>query len=498
MTKAPRELLERGVVAAERGRVTEGLELIRAACVADPRDAEAFAQLARWLSKLHRAAEALAAVEQALRMQPSSARTLDTLGVVLSRAGLHQRAVDCFERATSLQPGSASLHFNRAASLKILGRFNAAEEAYEACLRCDPQFWRAYSALAHLRTHTLEHNHVERLTALLDASTLPPDAELHLRHALARELEDLGRYAESFEQLVLGKLRKRRTLDYSFVRDAALFDAALRLFATQPLPSPPPATPANVVPENAPIFVVGMPRTGTTLVERILSSHAQVASVGESQNFGVLLKRAAGTPSARVLDEATLTRSTALDLGAVGAAYLQQTRPDSSKPRFVDKMPLNFFYLGHIARALPGARFVVLRRHPLDTCLSNFRQLFAPGFSYYEYAYDMLDTGRYYVMFDRLMAHWQQVLPGRILQVRYESLVTDQRQETARLLEHCNLEWDERCLDFEHNPEAVATASAVQVRQPLNASGAGRWRHYESQLQPVAELLRTAGISTDC
>jgi tetratricopeptide (TPR) repeat protein len=485
------------VAAAERGRVTEGLELIREACAADPGDAEAHAQLARWLSKLHRAVEALAAVEQALRMQPTAARTLDTIGVVLSRAGLHQRAVDCFERATSSQPGSASLHFNLAASLKFLGRFAAAERAYEACLRCDPEFWRAYSALAHVRTQTTEHNHVGRLAALLGTGTRTPDAELHLRHALAKELEDLGRYAESFEQLERGKLRKRRTLDYSFARDEALFAATLRLFGTEALAPPLPAATANIDPAHAPIFVVGMPRTGTTLVERILSSHAQVASVGESQNFGVLLKRATGTPSARVLDEATLARSVAVDLEAVGAAYLQQTRPAaSSKPRFVDKMPLNYFYLGHIARALPGARFVVLRRHPLDTCLSNFRQLFALGFSYYEYAYDLLDTGRYYVMFDRLIAHWQQVLPGRILQLRYESLVTDQRKETARLLEHCNLEWDERCLDFERNPQAVATASAVQVRQPLYTSGVGRWRHFASQLQPVTELLRTAGIAT--
>ncbi len=192
---------------------------------------------------------------------------------------------------------------------------------------------------------------------------------------------------------------------------------------------------------------------------------------------------------------ATLERAITLDLPAIGQAYLAQTRPDSPKPRFVDKMPLNFFYLGALARALPLARFVVLRRDPLDTCLSNFRQLFALGFSYYDYSFDLLDTGRYYAAFDRLIEHWQQVLPGRLLQVKYEALVDDQRGETARLLRHCGLEWDARCLDFDRNPDTVSTASAVQVRKPIYKSGVGRWRHYAAQLESLRTLLRSEGIA---
>ena len=160
-------------------------------------------------------------------------------------------------------------------------------------------------------------------------------------------------------------------------------------------------------------------------------------------------------------------------------------------------MPLNFFYLGLIARALPQARFVVLRRHPLDTCLGNFRQLFALCFSYYDYAYDLLDTGRFYTAFDRLIAHWERVLPGRILQVQYEELVRNQREETRRLLDHCGLAWDERCVQFERNPFAVSTASAVQVREPMNAAGVGRWRRYAAQLEPLRAMLAQADIRID-
>jgi tetratricopeptide (TPR) repeat protein len=487
-------LLVRGVEAAEAGRVREGLALIREACAVDPGNAEPQAQLARWLARLNRDDEALASVARALALVPQSAPCWDTIGVVLSRAGRHEQAIACFERAVELDPERAGLHFNHAASLKFLGRFAEAEAAYEACVRCDPHFWRAHAALAATRRQTPERNHVARLERLLARGPLDPDAELHLRHALAKELEDLGRDDEAFAHLLAGNARKRAATGYRFERDQNLFDAVTRLFP-EVLPGPAGADLTRDAITRAPIFVVGMPRTGTTLVDRILSSHSQVASAGESQNFGVLLKRACRTPSRQVLDEATLAQSLRVDLQALGRDYVERTRPPGqARPRFVDKMPLNFFYLGHIARALPAASIVVLRRHPLDTGLSNFRQLFATRFPYYEYAHDLRDIGRYYVQFDRLIAHWRATLPGRVHEVRYEALVADQRAETGRLLAYCRLPWEEACLHFEHNEQAVATASAVQVRQPLYASSIGRWRRFERHLQPLIAELLAAGV----
>jgi Tfp pilus assembly protein PilF len=493
-------LLRRGVIAAERGQVRDGIDLIRQSIALDASDPEAHAQLGRWLSRLHRGAEAIDSVERALALEPVAALTLDTIGVVLSRANLHERAVECFKRAAAADPGRASLHFNLGSSLKFTGGFDEAERAYERCLVADPRYFRAHAALSQLRPQTSTRNHVPRLAALLADSALDADAELLLRHALAKELEDLGRHADSFAQLTMGKTRKRSSLAYDFGRDRVLFETVMRLF---PEPLAVPMTPTGVVPPRrwgaqagqvVPIFVVGMPRTGTTLVERILSSHPQVASAGESQNFGVLVKRAAATPSVRVLDGLTLERSVEIDLQSVGEAYVSQTRPDTERPFFVDKMPLNFFYLGHIARALPSARVVVVRRNPLDTCLSNFRQLFAQGFSYYDYAYDLVDTGRYYVMFDRLMALWRRALPGRVHELSYEALVRDQRGETERLLVHCGLPWEEACMGFEQNPAPVATASAAQVREPLHAGAVGRWKNYQRELAPLIAELRAAGI----
>jgi tetratricopeptide (TPR) repeat protein len=386
------------------------------------------------------------------------------------------------------------MHFNHAASLKFLGRFTEAEAAYEACIRSDPRFWRAHSALAATRRQTPEHNHVDRLQRLITAGPLEPDAELHLRHALAKELEDLDREDEAFAHLLAGNARKHAATGYRFERDQRLFDVVMRLFPeVLPVPHHEDLTGDQIA--RAPIFVVGMPRTGTTLVERILSSHSQVASAGESQNFAVLLKRACRTPLAQVLDEATLAQSMHVDLQELGRDYVARTRPaGQSQPRFIDKMPLNFFYLGHIARALPAANIVVLRRHPLDTGLSNFRQLFATGVSYYDYARDLRDIGRYYAQFDRLIAHWQATLPGRVHEVWYEALIADQRAETERLLAHCRLPWEEACLHFERNVSAVATASAVQVRQPLYASSVGRWRRFERHLQPLIDELLAAGV----
>lgn len=478
------------MVAATAGNFHEARELIERAIELDGKRAEYHAQLARCLALLKREPEARAAAERAVALGAGDALTLDTLGVVYSRLGAHERAVEFFERATALAPQQASYRYNHAASLRFLGLFDAAERAYEAAIAAEPKLYRAHSALADLKRQTEEHNHVARLKRLLDEVGDDVDGELHLCHALAKELEDLERYEEAFALLARGKSKKRATLDYSIGTDREIFAAVESLFDRG-------AAAGSGYDNDEPIFVVGMPRSGTTLVERVLSSHPDVFSAGELQNFGICLKRAAGTASNRVLDVETLRRASSLDSAALGRAYIDSTRPATGRcPRFVDKMPLNYFYIGFIARALPRARIVCLRRDPLDTCLSNYRQLFALGFSYYNYAYDLRDIAQYYVLFDRLMGHWARVLPGKVLELRYEALVTDQETETRRLLAHCGLEWDPRCLEFERNTAAVATASAVQVRQKLYASAIGRWRRYAAELEPARRVLEAAGIST--
>jgi tetratricopeptide (TPR) repeat protein len=482
-----------GMAAVAARRYGDACTAIARALELDATRPDYHAQHARCLALLKRDGEARAAALRAEAFESPDALTLDTLGVVWSRLGEHAHAVEAFERAVAKTPGNAEFHYNLAASLRILGRFDEAERELDAVVHLSPRFYRAHSALADLRTQTPARNHVARLTALLDGVGDDVDGELHVRHALAKELEDLGEHARAFEHLAAGKARKRRALGYTIADDEALFAALERTFDAARCAAQPAGCPSA-----EPIFVVGLPRSGTTLVERILSAHSQVQSAGELQNFGVCLKRAAATPSNRVLDVATIEQGVRCDLAAVGQRYLDSTRPLTGvKPRFVDKLPLNFFYIGFIRFALPNAKIVCLRREALDSGLSLYRQLFSVAFSYYNFTYDLRDIGRYYVLFDRLMRHWQRVLPGKVHEVSYESLVTEQERTTRALLEFCGLPWEPQCLDFHANTAPVATASSVQVRAPLYRSAIGRWRRYEAQLGPLIEQLRSAGIALE-
>lgn len=301
--------------------------------------------------------------------------------------------------------------------------------------------------------------------------------------ALGKEYEDCEDYPAAFTHYTMGKAAARRNLDYSIAQDEALFEAITKAF-------PAPQTVASGYPTHEPIFVIGMPRSGTTLVERIITSHPDVFSAGELMNFGLVLKRATGSQTTQLLDADTIARAQKMDWAAIGANYLASTRPATGHmPRFVDKLPHNFLYVGWITRALPNAKIICLRRDPLDTCLGNFRQLLPWQSPYYGYSFDLLDTGRYYAMFERLIAHWRRVLPGRIHEIRYEELVTSQDACTRRLLEFCDLPWHESCLHFEDNTAPVNTASAVQVRKPVYHSALQRWRKYEPQLAELRAVL---------
>jgi tetratricopeptide (TPR) repeat protein len=423
--------------------------------------------------------------------------TLDTIGGVYSRLSAHAQALPCFEQAVARNPQHAQMRFNYAASLGFAGRFEDAEREYEAAITLKPGFVQAHAALSAARTQTPERNHVARLEALLGAITDSVDS-LHVRYALAKEYEDLKQRDDVFRHLDAANRRRKAELGYNIDFDRLLFDRLTHRFA-QPDYFQGPAEnrrEATSEPDGAPMFVLGMPRTGTTLVDRILSSHPDVESVGELQVMQLSLKRLARTPSRYVLDSETIDASQTIAPSELGRMYLDGAAPyRKTARRFIDKLPLNFLYVGYIARALPEAKIVCLRRHPLDTVWSNYRHLFATNFSYYSYSYDLLDTAAYYAMFDRLMQFWEERFPGRVLQVQYEGLVEDQEAQTRRLLQHCGLSWDERCLSFHRNEAAVATPSGTQVRQPMYRSALARWRHYERYLEPVKEYFAKQGIA---
>jgi cytochrome c-type biogenesis protein CcmH/NrfG len=480
-----------GMVAAEAGRIAKAVPLIEAAVERGP-EAEHLAQLARLLILLRRDGDAAEAARRAIALAPQDALTCDTIGCVLARLGDHEASIGPFTSAVAAEPDNLDFRYNLAAASGFTGRVDEARAHYETVLAADPGNARAHYALAILSRQTAEANHVPRLEAALAAARIPDDA-LRIRYALAKELEDIGDPA-AFTHLSAANAEHKTAIRYEFAQDAAIFDAIEVLFGnTNAL------APGSGNPDPAPIFVVGMPRTGTTLVDRILSSHRDVGSAGELQAMPLAVKRLAGTQSRTVIDPATVTASGTIDPAAIGAFYLAQSshhRPAGTL-RFTDKLPANFLYVGHVARALPSARIVCLRRNPMDTVWSNYKNLFASQSAYYAYSYDLMDTARYYARFDRLMRLWDALWPGRVLQLSYEALVADQDGQTRRLLEHCGLEWDDACLSFHENSAAVATPSAAQVRRPLNADSVGKWRAHEAALRPVAAWLEDQGFTVD-
>jgi len=473
-----------GVIAAEHANHAKAIELLQRAISHDASRAEYHAQLARCLIAQRLPREAHAAAQRGLDLQPSDAYTLDTLGVALTRAGEHAEAVAPFRAAVVRAPAIASYRYNLGSALQFIGDLGGAASEFRAALRVQPRYWRAWSGLLQVAADSLSADERATIETQLEGesagSALTVDQELHLCHALAKCLELEGRHAESMAVLARGKARKRAALDYSVEHDLALFRAAVE------------AAPAGKGGHASaePIFIVGMPRTGTTLVERILSSHPAVFAAGELGHFSLAVKRATGTATRHVLDGETLHAAQRLDHAALGAAYIESTRPRTGHTsRFIDKMPLNVFYAGLIHAALPKARILCLRRHPLDACLSNYRQLFATGFSYYNYALDLADCGRYWCAFDDLCRHWSSTLGAAWCEVHYEHVVADIEDEARRLLAFCGLDWHPDCIAFHTNTAPVATASAAQVREPLYTRAVGRWQRYGELLAPLKEVL---------
>jgi tetratricopeptide (TPR) repeat protein len=476
-----------GVIAATHDNHAKAAELFQRAILMNGDEARFRADLARSFVALSRREEAIAEAETAARLTTQSARTLDTIGVVFSRTGLHARAVEFYERSLRLDPGNAGVWYNLGAALQFVGEFERARTAYRGAIERDPRHVRAWSALIGM-SRQIDLSDVEALRALFDASTSAED-RLHVGHALAKIHEDLGDPGSAMTWLAAAKAAKRAEIGDGWPVDAALFEAAAATVGRVD------AGARGQAPEG-PIFVVGLPRTGTTLVDRILSSHSRIASAGELSDFAIAIKQAVRTPSPFVLDAETLRAGPSADLAAVGEAYLKRARTVAgAAPRFIDKMPLNVFFVPLILAAFPKARVICLKRNAADAALSNYRQLFATRFSYYAYAFDLGWTGRYVAGFERLTALYRERLPpDRYTEARYESIVRDLEGEARRLVAFCGEGWEPACLNFHENTAPVATASSAQVRQPLYRSSLGRWRAYRDHMGPALEALRAEGI----
>jgi len=417
------------------------------------------------------------------------ARAQAELGDLWSLLADYPAAHQCYTRAIELAPSEPRYWFNRAAVRRFLGQIEAAEADYDQVIALTPGDAQAYLNRSELRPQTRERNHVTGLERALAAGPDNWRHEVPLRYALAKEYEDIGEYTLSWQHLSAGANLRRRHLQYDPRLDLATVDWIREAFPADSCGSPGAAS-------SEPIFILGMPRTGSTLVDRILGSHPEVYSAGELPDFSLAIVAAVQQRRGRKVSRQELIAGSAeLDFAALGQDYLRRTRPRTGHtPYFTDKLPLNYLYCGLIARALPRSRIVHVTRGPMATCYSMYKVLFDRG---YPFSYDLHELADHYLGYRRLMAHWQAVLPGRIIEIAYEDLVADTEREARRLLDALALPWQPRCLDFDKNPAPLATASAAQVRRPIYSSAVSIWRNYESQLAPLAARLKAGGIHTE-
>jgi hypothetical protein len=328
---------------------------------------------------------------------------------------------------------------------------------------------------------------------ILQSTNLAPDRNVFLYYALGKELEDLERWDEAFRYYKMAGDAAASVAKYDVAADIELIDKVIEVCSAAWLARAAPASAPSVAAspsEKTPIFIVGLPRTGTTLTERILSSHSQIESVGETLFMQMVLRLEGGIERVERMTPAIIESVARKDMGAIAARYLEAVEYRfGSKPMFIEKYPENFLYLGVIAKAFPAARLVHLRRNAMDTCFAMYKQ------SYFRYAYRLDDLAQYYVAYERLARHWRAVLGERLIEVGYEALVADQEGQTRKLLGALGLDFEDACLRFDENPTASATASAVQIRERMHTRSIDRWRHFEKHLEPLRKRLLAAGIA---
>jgi Flp pilus assembly protein TadD len=468
-----------GDFAAARGAAEQALAL-------DARHSGARLLLAECLLQSGAVADGLNALAQLEAGAQDDSRLLPHLAQLYTHANRHVEAERCYSRAAALKPGDPQYLYNLATAKIALGSLDEAEKLLDEVIALAPADYDAYYNRSTLRTQKPSANHVAELDRVLAAPLRNPAGAVQLNYALAKELEDLGESARSFASLKAGADARRKMLSYRVEDDVAAMAEIARVFTPEVFAR------GDVGHRDArPIFVLGLPRSGTTLADRILSSHSTVSSLGETSDFALALTRSAGSGDKTSL----IRRSASLDFAAIGADYCRSTGAlDNGSARLIDKTPVNFLYLGLIALALPDAKIVHVRRQPMDVCYAMYKTLFRMA---YPFSYDLCDLAQYYLAYEKLMAHWRAVLPGRFLDLDYEELVANQEALTRGLLAYCGLGWEDACLAFERNASPSLTASAAQVRQPIHARSVGLWRRYARELAPLADRLRAGGVAVD-
>lgn len=470
-----------GIALAEGGALAEAEVQFEEAIALDPRQAEYRCDLAALLLRCDAGEKAIACYRSALALAPRSPQILCGLGEAFGHIARHEDAVACFKQALAFAPDLAIAHYNIGTALTYLGRMAEAEAAFKRAAELEPANPAYRGALIALHETPAAEGSLQALEAMAaDGGRLAPRDWMELQFTLAKAYDDADDPDRAFDALQRGNAAKRRLDPYDLQEDLTRFAAIAETFTADLIAE----HAADGNPSDVPVFILGMPRSGTTLVEQILASHPDVFGAGELSYLADTI-RAGRLGSGFPASAATLTGP---QWHSIGAEYVQRLRLLSPQAkRITDKLPLNFQLIGLIRLALPNARIIHVRRDPMDTCFSCYFTLFANGLGFRD---DLGDLGRYYRGYQSLMAHWRSILPeGAMLEVQYEVLVQNFETEARRLLAYCGLAWDERCAKFHETVRPVETASTLQVRRPLYQSSLGRAKAYAPWLAPLERAL---------
>lgn len=469
------------------GRPEEALPFARQAIAGQRVCLPAHGMLATVLLQLGHRREADAVVAEALGYQSGSADAYDALAHVSMLLGKHERSNALYQRVVTLAPKDPRFWYNLASSERSLGRLSEAEAACNRAIALDGSQYPSYLLRSELRVQSRDANHLAQLRSELSRGDLDDRARTFLGYALGKELDDLQEFDAAFRSLAEAARLRRRHLAYDVAVDQRKLLRIAEVFPTGPIgPTRPAGISATVQESERYIFIAGLPRSGTTLLEHILLGLPGVRSNGETDNFAQALLAAAPPTGSDVF-----ARAAACDPDAVATRYARLAEGDAGRAKVIDKQPMNYLYLGAIRRALPNSKLVLVSRQPLDSCFAMYRTLFA---SAYPFSYDFEDLAKYYAAYERLISHWRASFGDTLHEVRYEELVRDPAQVCAAVAEYCGLEWDPRALEVHKRASVSLTASASQIRRPIYGSSSGRWLHYRSHLQPLVAALRQLGV----
>lgn len=472
-----------GSIALDEGKYRLATRLLRNAVKLAPDFFSAWVDLSRALTEFEKIEEARDAIGELIKLEGQLAYPYVLLGNLESKAGDYEAAVDAFEIALQKQADHGGALAGLGHALKTIGRQEQAIDRYRTCISKYPAFGEAYWSLANLKTFRFSDEEITAMEAHVDQERLLDETRVNINFALGKAYEDRGDYAEAFFRYDSGNKLRRGHEHYDPVQTETVHDRIVKTITPELIAR----HAGGGAPDSDPIFIVGLPRSGSTLIEQILASHSMVDGTHELPDLPRVIRtinqwqvQNKGYPDALPYLESQQLRE-------LGEQYIESTqRYRKGAQRFTDKMPNNFSMTGLLALILPNAKIINARRHPLDSCMGSYKQLFYKGQSF---TYDLVELGEYYLEYQRMMDHWHELVPGKVLDVHYENMVLDQETQTRRLLEHCDLSWEDACLRFYETDRAVNTASSEQVRQPIYSKSINSWRRFESQMQPLIEVL---------